>query len=104
MSTTSRLPEAKYFQPNPELLPVGPARIAESSEARKRRQVAQHAVNASRDLKDALVVCQQLDRTGNFDGGFDHALQVWDRVNRTMERFRVAGITFLADFDSEDAA
>lgn len=104
MSPANRDLDAQYFQSNTSLLPSGPARVAEMGEVRIRRQIAQQAIAASRDLKEALVILQQVDKTGNFDGGLDHALQVWGRVNTTMEKLRVKGITFLAEFDRVDAA
>lgn len=103
MSRDPRLPEAQFFQPNQAMLPEGPARPAEVVAASKRNVIAQRAVNASRDLKDALVVMRQLDRTGNFDAALDNALQVQARMNAAMEQLRIAGITFLAEFDGLDS-
>lgn len=99
-----RLQDAQYFKSNQALLPAGPARTAELAAVDNRRRVYQQAVAASREVKDALLMCQQLDKTGNFDGGLDHALRVWVRLNQVMEKFRVQGITFLADFDEVDDA
>lgn len=107
MSTTPRPAEAQFFKPNQAMLPDGPARPAEVVAAGQRNRIAQQAMNASRDLKDALVMCRQLDKTGNFDGGLDHVLATWAQVNVTMEKLRVAGITFLAmvdDLEGQDAA
>lgn len=96
--------EAQYFKPNTALLPQGPARLNEQGEARVRQQVYQRAVAAARELKDALVMCPQLDKTGNFDGALDHALVMWDRLGQAMSAYRDKGTTFLDRFDDEEAA
>lgn len=96
--------DAQYFKPNTALLPQGPARLNEQGEARVRQQVYQRAVAAARELKDALVMCPQLDKTGNFDGALDHALEMYNRMGEAMKAYRSKGITFLAEFDEQDAA
>lgn len=104
MSTSTKTPEPQYFKQNQALLPAGPARIAEVAAAKKRHLAYQKAVSASREMKDAVMVGQPMDKTGNFDGALDHALQVLDRLNEAMAEYRIQGITFLAQFDTEDAA
>lgn len=99
--------DAYFFRSNQKLLPAGPLRAAEAAAVPKRQDAYRKAILTARDLKDALVACQQLDKTGNFDGGLDHVLTTWDRARAALEALRIQGITFLAEFDpidDEDAA
>lgn len=102
--TQQQVATAQYFKTNTALVAAGPAQINEHAEARKRQQVYQQAVNEIRELKDALVISRQLDKSGNFDAALDHVLVVWDRVKPAMEQVQRTGTMFLAAFDAEDAA
>ena len=99
---SDRVRDAQYFKPNEPLLPQGPARINERADVQARHRAYQKVVMAARNLKDALVLSPQLDKSGNFDAALDHAVTMHGELNEAMRLFRAKGVRFLSTFEELD--